>query len=129
MSEKETQTITAKDVGTVKLGPAAAKAGVTAPKLVIVATGTVSGPGEAPPAPARAVDPRRLELLARHKAIKAQLAALQVEKDKIEAELQIVDDRASLAAKLAAMTPGEMRLLQDTLAAKAQEQIDASKPK
>ncbi len=120
MADKETQTITAADVGTV---PAALFG-----KPVVRGTGTFSPPDpDASPADAASqVSLARADLLQRHKALTQQIAGLRAEQNEIEKKLAAIDARDSLAAKLRGMTPAELALLHETLAEKAQKQIDAA---
>lgn len=132
MSEK--QTIKATDVGGMPAGVVAALS-----KPVARGAGTFTPPGDKPagdkpagPARGKPANPARDDLLQEHKALNRQIATLVARRDEVETQIAMLDARASVAAKLQAMSPAELAILNDTLAEKAQKRIDQAaetKPK
>jgi hypothetical protein len=97
-------------------------------KSKVSGTGTFTPPGEEPPEQPLPAEPaaRRNVLLLQHKMIGIQIARLKAARAEIEDQLAQLDAHASLAMKLAGLTPAERALLEQTLAVKAQQQLDNS---
>lgn len=121
--DQELQTVTAGDVGTLD---AAGLTAVFEPK--VDGTGSFFPPGVlGAPAPAAAPDKTaRDTLLLEHKVLGSQIARAKARRADIEDAIAKLDAKLSLAMKLAALTPAERELLEDTLSASAQRRIDAA---
>lgn len=101
---------------------------VTAFKPKVEGTGSFFPPGvEVPAQPANPDASAREQLLLEHKLLGVQIAKAKARRADIEDQMAKLDARKSLAMKLAAMTPAERELLEDTLAEAAQRRIDAAK--
>lgn len=123
-ADKEPQVVTAADVGTLD-----AAAVVVTFKPKVDGTGSFFPPGAEAPAQAggRPDKAARDSLLMEHKVLGAQIARAKARRAEIEDRLAKLDAKLSLAMKLAALTPAERELLEDTLSASAQRRIDAAK--
>lgn len=120
-SDKELQTVNAADVGTID-----AAGLVAAFKPKVDGTGSFYPPGVTPPAPPP-VSPEAAErgrLLLEHKMLGATIINASARRAVIETQMVKIDAKQSLAMKLAALSPAERELLEDTLAEKAQRRIN-----
>ncbi len=122
-ADQEPQTVATADAGTI---PAALAALLD--KAKVNGTGTFTPPGEQAPEQPLPAEPaaRRNVLVLQHKMIGVQIARLKATRAEIEDQLAQLDAHASLAMKLAGLTPAERTLLEQTLAVKAQQQLDNS---
>ena len=102
---------------------------VVLPPPVVNGTGTFIPPGEPvpPPPPVSPEKAKRDLLLIEHKLLGRKIAEAKARRAEIEDELTKIDAVASLAMKLAALSPAERELLEAQLSASLQRRLDAEK--